>query len=136
MDLSGQNQNKMLVGAKNVQYLEQEWCMFNTNAKDLSKLGESITYACTNGDCTALGYGSSCNNLDANGNASYAFNMYFQMQNQDLQACNFGGLAKLSMTNISTDTCNFPIQIKSSAPSSLMVPSLWLLVALPMVLFM
>ncbi|XP_057721782.1 glucan endo-1,3-beta-glucosidase 8-like [Arachis stenosperma] len=138
MDLSGQNQNKMLVGAKNVQYLEQEWCMFNPNAKDLSKLGESITYACTNGDCTALGYGSSCNNLDANGNASYAFNMYFQMQNQNLQACNFGGLAKLSLTNISTDTCNFPIQIKSSSPPSLMVPSLLasLLVALPVVLFM
>ncbi|KAE8658029.1 Glucan endo-1,3-beta-glucosidase 6 [Hibiscus syriacus] len=45
-------------------------------------LAQSITYACENGDCTSLGYGSSCGNLDAQSNASYAFNMYFQTMNQ------------------------------------------------------
>lgn len=119
MDLSGQGQNKLLVGAKNVEYLPNQWCMFNPNAKDLSKLADNINYACTFSDCTALGYGSSCNNLDANGNVSYAFNMYFQVQNQDERACNFQGLATLTTQNISQGNCNFIVQIKSSSAFSL-----------------
>ncbi|XP_054799996.1 glucan endo-1,3-beta-glucosidase 8-like isoform X2 [Prosopis cineraria] len=135
MDLSGQNQNKLLVGARNVKYLSSKWCMFNPNAKDLSKLADNINYACTFGDCTSLGYGSSCNNLDANGNASYAFNMYYQVQNQDDMACNFQGLAKITTQNISTPTCNFVIQISSS--SSLMSPLIAsLFITLSMILFL
>ncbi|XP_074307062.1 glucan endo-1,3-beta-glucosidase 8-like [Silene latifolia] len=114
MDLSGQNRDIYLVGAKDVQYLENQWCTFNTNAKDLSKLADNINFACTFADCTPLGYGSSCNGLDANSNASYAFNVYFQTQNQNLEACDFEGLAKLSTQNISTGNCNFTIQIASS----------------------
>lgn len=137
MDLSGQNQNKFLVGTQNVNYLAHRWCMFNPDAKDLSKLPDNINYACTFGDCTALGYGSSCNNLDANGNASYAFNMYFQVQNQNPMACNFQGLAKLTTDNISTPTCNFIVQIVNSSASSLMMPSLVaiLFVSLFLILF-
>ncbi|KAL2923214.1 Glucan endo-1 3-beta-glucosidase 8 [Bienertia sinuspersici] len=115
MDLSGQNRDVYLVGAKDVQYLENQWCEINPNAKDTSKLTENVEYACTFADCTALGYGSSCHGLDSNGNVSYAFNSYFQTQNQNLEACNFQGLARLTLRNISTDTCNFTIQIKSSA---------------------
>ncbi|KAG7029156.1 Glucan endo-1,3-beta-glucosidase 8 [Cucurbita argyrosperma subsp. argyrosperma] len=115
IDLSGQGQNKLLVGAQDVQYLPQKWCMFNPNAKDLSKLADNINYACTFSDCTSLGYGSSCNNLDANGNASYAFNMYFQVQDQDELACNFQGLATITSQNLSQGTCNFIVQIASSS---------------------
>ncbi|KAF5725711.1 glucan endo-1 3-beta-glucosidase 8-like [Tripterygium wilfordii] len=118
MDLSGQNQNKFLVGAQNVQYLAPKWCVFNPNAKDLSKLADNIDYACTFSDCTALGYGSSCNNLDANGNASYAFNMYYQVQNQDDYACNFQGLAMVTTQNASQGTCNFITEIPSSSTST------------------
>lgn len=136
MDLSGQGQNKLLIGAQNVKYLEPKWCMFNPDAKDLSKLADNINYACTFADCTALGYGSSCNKLDANGNASYAFNSYFQVQNQDRMACNFQGLAKLTTDNISTPSCNFIVQIVSSSSSSL-VPSLvaFLFITLSFILF-
>lgn len=122
MVLSGKGQNKLLVGAQNVHYLDPQWCMFNPNAQDLSKLADNINYACTHADCTALGYGSSCNNLDANGNASYAFNMYFQTQDQNPMACNFEGLARLTTSNISTPTCNFIIQINPSSASSLRPP--------------
>ncbi|XP_058205465.1 glucan endo-1,3-beta-glucosidase 8-like [Rhododendron vialii] len=115
MDLSGQGQNKYLVAAQNVQYLPKTWCMFNPNATDLSKLADNINYACTFSDCTSLGYGSSCNGLDANGNASYAFNMYYQVQNQDDLSCNFQGLAMVTTQNISQGNCNFPIQIASSS---------------------
>ncbi|CAI0432740.1 unnamed protein product [Linum tenue] len=115
LDLSGQGQNKLLVGARGVDYLPQKWCAFNPNAKDLSKLADNINYACTFSDCTTLGYGSSCNGLDANGNASYAFNMYYQVQNQDDLACNFEGLASVTTQNISQGNCNFMIQIATSS---------------------
>lgn len=47
LDMSGQNQNRFLVAPKNVQYLTSQWCVFNPNAQDLSKLGEKINYACS-----------------------------------------------------------------------------------------
>lgn len=118
MDLSGQGQNKFLVPAQNVKYLPQQWCAFNPDAKDLSKLAENVNYACTFADCTALEYGSSCNGLDANGNASYAFNAYFQVQNQGDLSCNFQGLASVTTKNISQGECNFTIQIMSSRSST------------------
>lgn len=132
LDLSGQGQNKMLVGAKDVVYLPMKWCTFNPNAKDLTKLAENIDYACTHGDCTALGYGSSCNSLDANGNASYAFNMYFQVQNQKPLSCNFQGLAMVTTQNISQGSCNFIVQIAASSSFSLR-PSILLLVSILLV---
>ncbi|KAK4481670.1 hypothetical protein RD792_012577 [Penstemon davidsonii] len=118
MDLSGQQLDKYLVGAQNVQYLPKKWCMLRQDARDLSKLAENINFACTFSDCTALGYGSSCNGLDANGNASYAFNMYFQVQGQRDLSCNFQGLARVTDQNISQPNCNFPIQIVASSSSS------------------
>ncbi|KAL9240207.1 hypothetical protein vseg_014453 [Gypsophila vaccaria] len=114
MDLTGQNRDVYLVGAKDVQYLENQWCTFNTNAKDLSKLTDNINFACTFADCTPLGNGSSCSGLDPNAKAAYAFNVYFQTQSQNLLACDFEGLARLSTQNISTENCNFTIQIASS----------------------
>ncbi|KAM7505618.1 hypothetical protein LguiB_004522 [Lonicera macranthoides] len=117
IDFSGQGQNKFLVPAQNVEYMEKQWCTFNPNAKDLSKLADNINFACTFADCTALGYGSSCNSLDANGNASYAFNAYYQAQNQARLSCNFQGLAMLSTQNISQGNCNFTIQIVSTSSS-------------------
>ncbi|KAA8516253.1 hypothetical protein F0562_016546 [Nyssa sinensis] len=137
IDSSGQGQNKYLVPAQNVQYLPKQWCMFNPNAKDVSKLADSIDYACTFADCTALGYGSSCNGLDANGNASYAFNMYFQVQNQVDLSCNFQGLAVVTTQNISQGNCNFTIQIvTSSSSSSSLGPSLVALAFLTLVGFL
>ncbi|XP_073053489.1 glucan endo-1,3-beta-glucosidase 8-like [Primulina eburnea] len=119
MDLSGQLQDKYLVGAQNVDYLPHKWCMLRPDANDLGKLGENINFACSWSDCTTLGYGSSCNGLDANGNASYAFNMYFQVKNQEDSACYFQGLATVTDQNISQANCNFTIQIASSSSSKL-----------------
>ncbi|PIN20199.1 Glucan endo-1,3-beta-D-glucosidase [Handroanthus impetiginosus] len=118
MDLTGQQLDKYLVGAQNVKYQPKKWCRLRPGAKDLSKLGENINFACTFADCTALGYGSSCNGLDANGNASFAFNMYFQVQNQRDLSCNFQGLAEVTGENISQANCNFTIQIEATSSSS------------------
>nr|GMC97809.1 glucan endo-1,3-beta-glucosidase 8-like [Ipomoea batatas] len=128
MDLTGQGQDKLLAGAQDVKYLPNKWCRLRPDAKDLSKLADNINYACTFSDCTALGYGSSCNGLDANGNASYAFNMYFQVQNQDEFSCNFQGLAMVTDVNISQANCNFSIQIATSFSTELL-PGILVLVA-------
>ncbi|XP_072957302.1 glucan endo-1,3-beta-glucosidase 8-like [Typha angustifolia] len=128
MDLSGQGQNTMLVAAKGVEYLPRTWCVFNPNAQDLSKLGDSITYACESSDCTSLGYGSTCNGLDANGNASYAFNMYYQVQSQKDMSCYFNGLATRTTQNPSTQSCNFTIQIVTSGSPDLLAPLLAMVV--------
>ncbi|XP_039140015.1 glucan endo-1,3-beta-glucosidase 8-like isoform X2 [Dioscorea cayenensis subsp. rotundata] len=134
MDLSGQGQNKLLVAAKNVQYLPQKWCVFNPNAKDLSKLGDNINYACTFSDCTSLGYGSTCSNLDTQGNASYAFNMYFQVQGQKELSCVFEGLAMITTQNYSQGTCDFIIQLASS-PSLRTSPFVMFVLVLIVILF-
>lgn len=119
MDLTGQNGlDKYLVGARDVNYLPNRWCMLRPDAKDVSKLADNINFACTFSDCTPLGYGSSCNGLDANGNASYAFNMYFQGQNQKALACNFEGLAVVTDQNISQANCNFTIQMATTSAAS------------------
>ncbi|KAG8100604.1 hypothetical protein GUJ93_ZPchr0013g37905 [Zizania palustris] len=115
MDLTGQGRNTMLVPAKGIEYLSKTWCVLNAKAKDLNKLGANIDFACSNADCTSLGLGSTCHGMDAMGNASYAFNAYFQAQSQKDEACGFQGLALPTETDPSTAACNFTIQIKSSA---------------------
>ncbi|KAE8664359.1 Glucan endo-1,3-beta-glucosidase 5 [Hibiscus syriacus] len=58
-----------------------------------------------------LGSGSSCGNLDAQGNASYAFNTYFQTMNQSKGACNFNNLAVITTVDPSKPPCRFEIMI-------------------------
>ncbi|PKA66073.1 Glucan endo-1,3-beta-glucosidase 8 [Apostasia shenzhenica] len=138
MDLSGQGQtNKTLVAAKNVKYLPQRWCVFNPDGKaNVSKLADNIDYACTFSDCTSLGYGSSCNNLDANGNASYAFNNYYQAQGQKDMSCVFQGLATISTQDPSTGQCKFTLQIDSHANHRVASPLLLVLALVPLAVFM
>ncbi|CAM8897717.1 unnamed protein product [Rhodiola kirilowii] len=135
VDLTGKGNNQLLIPAKDVKYLPQKWCQFNPKAKDLSKLADNVNFACTFADCTALGYGSSCNGLDANGNASYAFNAYFQTQNQEDLSCNFEGLAIETTQNISQGNCNFTIQLATSS-SSIANPSLFTAIAFSFLLLL
>ncbi|XP_028098265.1 glucan endo-1,3-beta-glucosidase 8-like [Camellia sinensis] len=68
-------------------------------------------------DCTALGYGSSCNHLSAKGNASYAFNMYYQLNDQNSWDCDFSGLAMVTDEDPSDDRCQFPVMIAFGSPT-------------------
>ncbi|CAN6439864.1 unnamed protein product [Victoria cruziana] len=114
MDLTGQDPTKSLVPAKNVKYLPKQWCVIRPDVTNLTALGENVGYACTYSDCTALGYGSSCGGMDTQGNVSFAFNMYYQVQYQKDEACDFQGLAMVTQQNASRDNCNFTIQIDVS----------------------
>eukprot|EP00252_Welwitschia_mirabilis_P005726 TRINITY_DN16274_c0_g1_i1.p1 TRINITY_DN16274_c0_g1~~TRINITY_DN16274_c0_g1_i1.p1 ORF type:complete len:491 (+),score=38.89 TRINITY_DN16274_c0_g1_i1:164-1636(+) len=120
LDLTGQGRSVSLVPAKNVTYSPKKWCVYNTKAHpNLTFLVQNIVYACQHADCTPLGYGCSCGTLNRAGNASYAFNSYFQAQNQLDVACDFDGLAVETTKDPSTGSCQFPISIvtDTAAPS-------------------
>jgi hypothetical protein len=114
IDFSGKNNNKMPVGAKGVQYMDSQWCVLTEDTKNITELVPEIDYACSNSDCSSLGYGSTCNSLDARGNVSYAFNMYYQMQDQSVEACKFNGRAEIVKQNASKGSCLFPVQVLSA----------------------
>ncbi|GLU13219.1 hypothetical protein SLE2022_298640 [Rubroshorea leprosula] len=115
LDISGTGKDQMLVGAKGVQYLHRQWCIYNMDAQNPDGIAPQISYACTYADCSSLTPGSSCENLDKYARASYAFNMYYQMQDQNERACDFGNLAMVVRdSDPSTKSCSFPIQIVSA----------------------
>ncbi|XP_038981200.1 glucan endo-1,3-beta-glucosidase 8-like [Phoenix dactylifera] len=115
-DFTGKGKDRYLVGATGVRYLPKRWCALDETAakKKLKMIPSSVNYACSTGDCTPLGYGSSCQGLSLSGNISYAFNAYFQTMDQDVRACDFEGLGKVATTNLSQGTCLFPVQIVSA----------------------
>lgn len=105
-----------LTPAKGVKYLEKRWCVLKPSANLADqKVGDSVSYACGLADCTSLGYKTSCGGLDAKGNVSYAFNSYYQTNDQDDRACDFNGLATPTTVNPTAGTCQFIVEI---APSS------------------
>lgn len=109
----GTTNSGALVQAKNVKYLERKWCVFKPNAKvDDPQIAPSMSYACGLADCTSLGYGTSCGGLDARGNISYAFNSYYQINNQLDDACKFQGLGTVTKSDPSTGTCRYGLMIE------------------------
>ncbi|KAK8682895.1 hypothetical protein V6N13_038975 [Hibiscus sabdariffa] len=120
LDLTGLELEKGLAPVEDVKYQLTRWCILDPKATDLDELPESVSYACSLSDCTALGYGSSCNHLSAKGNASYAFNMYYQVNNQHIWDCDFSGLAILTDDNPSEAGCQFPVMIAFSRSSLLL----------------
>lgn len=105
-----------LVAARNVQYLAQQWCvMSSTVSLDDSEVAPSVSFACSHADCTSLGYGTSCGNLDARENISYAFNSYYQEQNQLASACQFPNLSVVTTTDPTVGDCKFKIMIQTDS---------------------
>ncbi|KAJ8564577.1 hypothetical protein K7X08_001037 [Anisodus acutangulus] len=109
----GTTNSGSLVPARSVKYLERKWCVLKPNAKvDDPQIAPSMSYACGLADCTSLGYQTSCGGLDARGNISYAFNSYYQINNQLDDACKFQGLGTVTKSDPSTGTCRFGLMIQ------------------------
>ncbi|EOY30116.1 O-Glycosyl hydrolases family 17 protein [Theobroma cacao] len=101
-----------IVAAKGVKYLARQWCVLSPSASISDpNVAQSIIYACQYADCTTLGYGSSCGNLDVRNNASYAFNMYYQTTNQRKDSCSFNNLSVITTVDPSQAPCRFEIMI-------------------------
>ncbi|KAK6258993.1 Glycoside hydrolase family 17 - like 1 [Theobroma cacao] len=114
MDFSGNGNDKPLVAAKGVQYLPKQWCVYDEDAMNQQALPSQMSWACSHADCTCLQEGSSCFTGNTNFKISYAFNSYYQTNDQDVEACNFEGLGKIVNEDPSKGTCQFPIRIKSA----------------------
>ncbi|GKB54746.1 glucan endo-1,3-beta-glucosidase 6-like protein [Tanacetum coccineum] len=109
----GTTTNGALVPARNVKYLQRKWCVLRDSIKmDDPSIAQSVSYACALGDCTSLGYGTSCGGLDIKQNVSYAFNSYYQINNQLDEACKFPNVSTVTKDDPSTGTCRFGIMIE------------------------
>ncbi|XP_042964726.1 glucan endo-1,3-beta-glucosidase 6-like [Carya illinoinensis] len=109
----GTTNSGSLVPARNVDFLDRKWCVMKPSAKlDDPQVQPSVSYACGRADCTSLGYGTSCGNLDARGNISYAFNSYYQRNNQLDTACKFPNLSMITKTDPTVGDCRFGIMIE------------------------
>lgn len=123
LDITGKGGPNTLVGAKDVKYLAKQWCVVNPSVTNKTALVENTDYACQNADCTSLGNGSSCISLDDLGQASYAFNSYFQNFNQQNASCHFDGLATLTTKDPSTGSCKFNVQLALPPPPMVPAPA-------------
>ncbi|XP_059636746.1 glucan endo-1,3-beta-glucosidase 6-like [Cornus florida] len=102
-----------LVPGKGVQYLERKWCVMKPSVRpDDPDVAPSVNYACGRADCTSLGYQTTCGNLDARGNISYAFNSYYQINNQLEKACKFPNVSMVTKTEPSVGSCRFVVMIQ------------------------
>ncbi|OIW03069.1 hypothetical protein TanjilG_19349 [Lupinus angustifolius] len=105
-----------LVGASGVSYLPKKWCVLKPSANlNSDQVAPSVSYACQNADCTSLGYETSCGGLDVRGNLSYAFNSYYQVNDQIDSACKFPGLSVVTDNDPSTPNCKFIIMIQTDS---------------------
>ncbi|PRQ49045.1 putative glucan endo-1,3-beta-D-glucosidase [Rosa chinensis] len=115
MDLSGKGQNQMLKPVKGVEMMDKQWCVLNSDVKNLSKAQVEKDYACSNSDCTSIKNGSSCSSLEPHDQISYAFNSFYQLKNQSVEACNFNGMGTRVTEDPSKGDCLFLIQVESIA---------------------
>ncbi|KAF2306092.1 hypothetical protein GH714_012391 [Hevea brasiliensis] len=106
--------NKLLKNAKNVQYLPSRWCVADPT-RDLSGVTNHMRIACSVADCTTLSYGGSCNAIGAKGNISYAFNSYYQLQDQNAQSCDFDGLGMVTFLDPSVGDCRFLVGVTDTS---------------------
>lgn len=110
--------SKELVNAVNVPYLPSRWCVANSY-RDLSSASTHVQLACSKADCTTLLYGGSCNTVGEITNVSYAFNSYYQQQNQAEESCYFDGLGMITFVDPSIADCRFLVGIRDSSASVL-----------------
>lgn len=108
--------NGVLKNARNVEYLPSRWCVTNP-FRDLTDVSNHTKLACSVADCTTLYYGGLCNAIGDNGNISYAFNSYYQVQKQDERSCDFDGLGMITFLDPSIGDCRFLVGINDSSSS-------------------
>ncbi|KAM0971322.1 hypothetical protein ACFX13_019529 [Malus domestica] len=111
MDLSGQaSGHQMLKGVEGVKYLQKQWCVLNSDVRNLSRALAEFNYACSQADCTSLGGKRSCD-LEMHDRISFAFNEFYQKGDQDYRKCDFSGMGTKVTRDPSKGDCLFRIQI-------------------------
>lgn len=121
--------NGVLKNARDVQYLPSRWCVANP-FRDLNDVSNHMKLACSVADCTTLYYGGLCNAIGDEGNISYAFNSYYQVQKQEERSCDFDGMGMVTFLDPSIGDCHFLVGISdsSSSKSCRILCCLWILI--------
>ena len=106
---------KKLVPAKGVKYMKKQWCVLSPKADIYNpKMKQNWKIACgVSTGCTSVSNGSSCEGLDNRTKASYAFNAFYQVTNQNKEGCKFNGLSIITDKDPSppNGTCKFDIAL-------------------------
>jgi tRNA (guanine37-N1)-methyltransferase len=100
-------------------HVTNAWCILDPEATLDDELPKNIEYTCSRSDCKALGYRHRCNHLSLQGNASYAFNMYYQVNHRVDSACEFDGFGRVTNVDPSHNGCKFPLMSASASHSGL-----------------
>lgn len=114
IDFTGRGRDMYPVEAQGVMKMPARWCVLKVDSDtNMTLVDQQMEIACAAADCSSLLPGASCDNLNHTMNVSYAFNMYYQSNNQGAltEACNFEGMAALTPDDPSVGTCEFPIEI-------------------------
>ncbi|KAJ8527606.1 hypothetical protein K7X08_015057 [Anisodus acutangulus] len=111
IDFTMQDRDIKPTVVKGTVQMPKRWCVFDgmTDHNETVVL-KDYEYACYDSDCSVFGAGATCDHLSFAEKVSYAYNMRYQMKNQNMQKCELVG-AFISTTNPSTPDCEFPIQI-------------------------
>ncbi|ONK77178.1 uncharacterized protein A4U43_C02F3900 [Asparagus officinalis] len=93
-----------------------QWCIASSEASDRA-LQAALDYACGPGsaDCQPIQPSGLCylpNTMQAH--ASYAFNSFYQRSRGAPGACDFGGVATITITDPSYGACTFPSSASSA----------------------
>ncbi|XP_061338158.1 glucan endo-1,3-beta-glucosidase 5-like [Gastrolobium bilobum] len=104
-----------LVPSKGVKYMKKQWCVLSPKARlDDPKMNENWKIACgASTGCTSVTNGSACEWMDNRTKASYAFNAFYQVTNQNKDGCKFNGLSIITEKDPSPPnaTCKFDIAL-------------------------
>lgn len=91
--------------------MPNRWCVFDGKTEyNETLLMKDFDSACMDSDCSTFGSGATCDHLVFAEKVSYAYNMRYQMNNQDQEYCELLG-AELTANNPSTPDCEFPVEI-------------------------
>ncbi|MCD7450062.1 hypothetical protein HAX54_003277 [Datura stramonium] len=111
IDFTMQDRDIKPTVAKGTVRMPNRWCVFDGKTDHNETLVlQDYDYACNDSDCSAFGSGATCDHLSFTEKVSYAYNMRYQMENQDQRKCNLVG-AQITTMNPSTPDCEFPVEI-------------------------
>lgn len=125
LDLTGgANANAVLAETPGIHLETKKWCVAKVGADTTNLtlaynkicLGANVTNFGDKADCTPQANeftspGDVCGTTSLEEKSSYAFNAYFQTQDQDATACDWGGVAQVVTVDPSFGQCTFKIGI-------------------------
>ena len=111
-----------LTEAQGISFLPKQWCVAKSGVTT-AQLSKAMSYACGDdfaSDCTPTLPGGMCYFNGSIGKVvNYAFNSFYQLNNQSAQTCQFSGLGQIVTEDPSEGGCIFQIGIDENDKGAL-----------------